>query len=465
MVSRFIMCVGGKGGFLVEKTSVKETSLSFSTELASKHTRHKATIAKRPFTRHAGTAGGFLGSWWTVTWSGHLSCHRMNNFSKTFEHVCLKRQVAWLTKALSCFGSSCLVLAAKRRLELWAGSELPVMDPTQMPQMGMGNPMQKGGGFYGGYPNYQANTWGFKGAKGKGKGRGKGKGKSYFSDDDPRRQSLMAQRQAQQRDRAAIISAQKSAQQRFEKDLLDRVQGKWKDEEDPTISYHVEGSVCSVSGQSTRTFRNRLSIYGGELCWDAKRFWHNLNFNALPPSGGRGGTCWVESWTGLSSHQADYLDPLYWRRGGCGWRWQWCSARRGSRGRGSGCGAGSLDGEMSLLHSFAKLRSLPFSSKHQKLWQLWHLAGLLRGGKVQFGSWSRKGKNMKQAADAESYFHLHSNSHPQLHPRIILKEEYGSHDVMDLRPHGHCSLVQGPCAPCKQTRKRAKKRIDKEWEI
>lgn len=160
-----------------------------------------------------------------------------------------------------------------------------MMDPTQMPQMGMGNPMQKGGGFYGGYPNYQANTWGFKGAKGKGKGRGKGKGKSYFSDDDPRRQILMAQRQAQQRDRAAIISAQKSAQQRFEKDLLDRVQGKWKDEEDPTISYHVEGSVCSVSGQSTRTFRNRLSIYGGELCWDAKRFWHNLNFNALPPSG------------------------------------------------------------------------------------------------------------------------------------------------------------------------------------
>ncbi len=54
---------------------------------------------------------------------------------------------------------------------------------------------------------------------------------------------------------------------------------------------------------------------------------------------------------------------------------------------------------------------------------------------------------MKQAADAESYFHLHSNSNPQLHPRIILKlRRIGSHGVMDLKPHGQCSLVQGPCA-------------------
>eukprot|EP00913_Durusdinium_trenchii_P028075 g26322.t1 len=92
---------------------------------------------------------------------------------------------------------------------------------------------------------------------------------------------------AQQRDRAAINQAQRSAQQRFEKDLLDRVQGKWTDEEDPSISYHVEGSICSVSGGpgAPRTFRNRLSVYGGELCWDAKRFWHNLNFNALPALG------------------------------------------------------------------------------------------------------------------------------------------------------------------------------------
>ena len=56
-------------------------------------------------------------------------------------------------------------------------------------------------------------------------------------------------------------------------------------EEDPGISYHVEGNVCSVAGQGSRTFRNRLSVYGGELCWDAKRFWHVLNFSALPPAG------------------------------------------------------------------------------------------------------------------------------------------------------------------------------------
>ena len=47
----------------------------------------------------------------------------------------------------------------------------------------------------------------------------------------------MAQRRAQQRDRAAINDAQKSAQQRFEKDLLDRVQGKWMDEERVLLSW------------------------------------------------------------------------------------------------------------------------------------------------------------------------------------------------------------------------------------
>lgn len=68
---------------------------------------------------------------------------------------------------------------------------------------------------------------------------------------------------------------------------------------------------------------------------------------------------------------------------------------------------------------------------------------------------------MKQAADAESYFHLHSNSHPQLHPRIILKEEYAvmmswTSDLMDtvawFKVH---ALLQA-------NSQRAKKRIDKE---
>merc|ERR1712008_244102 len=75
-----------------------------------------------------------------------------------------------------------------------------------------------------------------------------------------------------------------SAQQRVEKDLLDRVQGAWIDAADPETTYMVEGSLCSVSGGS-RVFRNRIGLYGGDLCWDARRFWHYLNVPALPPSG------------------------------------------------------------------------------------------------------------------------------------------------------------------------------------
>ncbi|CAE8601901.1 unnamed protein product [Polarella glacialis] len=136
------------------------------------------------------------------------------------------------------------------------------------------------------------------GAKGKGKG---GKGKKGFkggfsplggrdddllADSDPRKAIERAQRQAKLRDRSAINQAQRTAQQRFEKDLLDRVQGNWVDEADPDTSYLVEGCLCSVSGgENARTFRNRLGVYGGELCWDARRFWHNLNLNALPPLG------------------------------------------------------------------------------------------------------------------------------------------------------------------------------------
>jgi len=126
----------------------------------------------------------------------------------------------------------------------------------------------------------------------KGKGKGKSKGKFKASPDadefsnDPRRLIERAQRLAKQRDRSAINQAQREAQMRFEKDLLDRVQGNWVDASDPSVSYEVEGKLCSVSGgENSRTFRNRLGVYGGELCWDARRFWHNLNFSALPPAG------------------------------------------------------------------------------------------------------------------------------------------------------------------------------------
>lgn len=146
-----------------------------------------------------------------------------------------------------------------------------------------------GSGFGGGYAG---------GAKGSGRGKGKGKGKGWkggappFSETDwlpegdPRRQIEIAQRRAKQRDRAAIAQAQRSAQLRFESDVLSRVQGHWIDESDPSTTYFVEGGQCTVSGgENTRTFRNRISVYNGELCWDARRFWHNLNLNALPPAG------------------------------------------------------------------------------------------------------------------------------------------------------------------------------------
>lgn len=207
------------------------------------------------------------------------------------------------------------------------------MQAMQM-QMQMQAMMQKGfapGGFSGGVgaPTMQSmhggasqgssaaaggggKTYGGKGGKdfgGKGRGKGKSKGKSKAKaapepwnlgaqadaaagaiDRDPRRQIEMAQRKAQQRDRSAIAQAQKSAQERFEKQHLERVQGYWIDAADPNTSYLVEAGMCSVvtdvdGGQDGRVFRNRISFIGGDLCWDARRFWHNLKLDSLPPVG------------------------------------------------------------------------------------------------------------------------------------------------------------------------------------
>jgi len=136
-------------------------------------------------------------------------------------------------------------------------------------------------------------------SKGRGGGKGKGKGRGFKGGappesrrdaaamgSDPRRQIEMAQRRAKQRDRSAISQAQRSAQQRFERDLLSRVQGYWADASESGTSYAVEGSLCSVStSDSSRVFRNRISVFNGELCWDARRFWHYLNLSSLPPTG------------------------------------------------------------------------------------------------------------------------------------------------------------------------------------
>jgi len=148
--------------------------------------------------------------------------------------------------------------------------------------------------------------------KGKGfdKGKGKGKGKGYSKGglftaadaaavesglwtpwtgggDDPRRAIEAAQRRAKQREKGGIAQAQKSAMHRFENDLLKRIQGRWVDGSDASTTYVVEENLCTVSGgennRDKRVFRNRLSVINGELCWDARRFWHNLNLSSLPP--------------------------------------------------------------------------------------------------------------------------------------------------------------------------------------
>lgn len=185
-------------------------------------------------------------------------------------------------------------------------------------QMGYGGGlMGKGDGGYGtgGY-----GTWGYEGGKGKSKGKkGKGKGKGKFKRTDaegteegekkedgeegekkegeegekkePRQPSTIAGAQREARFRAdsrlaPIVNAQRDARLRFEKDVLDRIQGYWVDEADPKITYAVEGNICSVSnGDGGRGFRNRLSVYGHDMCWDARRWWHYLNLPDLYAQG------------------------------------------------------------------------------------------------------------------------------------------------------------------------------------
>jgi hypothetical protein len=186
------------------------------------------------------------------------------------------------------------------------------MTPYAPFSSGYGSPWPKGGGGggYGGYGGYDQG-YGAKGGYpggyagyGKGgfakggmpKGKGKGKGKSKDGDskgykgydaNDPRRAIEMAQRRAQNRDLSGIALAQQQARERFEKDLIDRISGKWVDSADHKISYTVEGNLCSVAGDGAgdRVFRNRISVQGGDLVLDARRWWHKLNMTALPPAG------------------------------------------------------------------------------------------------------------------------------------------------------------------------------------
>jgi len=135
---------------------------------------------------------------------------------------------------------------------------------------------------------------GFKGkGKGKSSGRGstrpKGEGEEADGDGEAAGEGSDEEEGARaSRGQPSVISqAQRSARLRFEKDVLDRIQGRWTDESSPETTYTVEGNLVAVAGaeQSGRVFRNRLGVYGYEICWDARRFWHYLDLQALYAAG------------------------------------------------------------------------------------------------------------------------------------------------------------------------------------
>lgn len=162
--------------------------------------------------------------------------------------------------------------------------------------MGKGMDGMGGAGGFNPYNPFQAKG---KGKKGKGKGKfNKGYGKGKFrskdgdaegdekaeGDGDGKEDGDFPQRES--RPVNPIVNAQREARQRFEKDVLDRIQGRWTDESDPLTTYVVDGNICSVSsGDGGRGFRNRLSAYGVEMCWDARRFWHYLNLMEMYKAG------------------------------------------------------------------------------------------------------------------------------------------------------------------------------------
>merc|ERR1719440_6341 len=181
-------------------------------------------------------------------------------------------------------------------------------------------PQSQGGQFDFSQGSKGSNNKGF--GKGRGKGKGKGFTKGAFSDardsqsagradDDPKRAIEIAQRRAKQRDREAIIQAQQSALKRFEKDHLERLQGRWYDSKEANVTYTLEGSMLSVeSGANARIFKNRLSIFNGDICWDARRFWHKLNVDKdLPPVGEK-----VESVTWTPGEGSGSTKPIVWQR-------------------------------------------------------------------------------------------------------------------------------------------------------
>lgn len=168
--------------------------------------------------------------------------------------------------------------------------------PGAVPYMG-GLPPQAGGksanGFGGGKGKGKfskggmggkGKKGGFKGGKSKGKGDdddGEG-GDAAEGDEETERPPRV------RRDEPPIVKAQREARERAEEGILKYLQGRWVDAADSNITYTVEGNTCSVANKNApggRVFHNRLSMYGVEFCWNAKRFWHDINLPALKAQG------------------------------------------------------------------------------------------------------------------------------------------------------------------------------------
>eukprot|EP00927_Polykrikos_kofoidii_P014654 TRINITY_DN16463_c0_g1_i1.p1 TRINITY_DN16463_c0_g1~~TRINITY_DN16463_c0_g1_i1.p1 ORF type:complete len:340 (+),score=74.00 TRINITY_DN16463_c0_g1_i1:86-1105(+) len=170
------------------------------------------------------------------------------------------------------------------------GGQMAFNDDT----MGAGGQAKGGKGFGKGYGKGFGKGFG----KGKGKGKVKGKGFGKFGKGGKGTNGEEAGAELQdgvseggdaqlgEKSETSISDAQRAARLRFEKDVLDRLQGRWQDADEDSTTYLVDGNLCSVSGGDTgRVFRNRLFVFGHEMCWDARRFWHYLDLKALFASG------------------------------------------------------------------------------------------------------------------------------------------------------------------------------------
>jgi hypothetical protein len=154
----------------------------------------------------------------------------------------------------------------------------------------MGSPQAPGSyaGSYGGKGDFSGkgkgkfSKGGFKGGKGKKGGfKGKSKGKGEDGEDDPEGEGDGEQEKVR-KDEPPIVKAQREARERAEAVILEKLQGRWVDKADSDVTYAVEGNTVSVSNKNGgRVFHNRLSMYGVEFCWNAKRFWHDLNLTAM----------------------------------------------------------------------------------------------------------------------------------------------------------------------------------------